>query len=660
MGYATITNNLDDGRYRIKVDTGEVRRVALLQAVNQALAICGEKLITAHEQVVLANIQEATARESITALIDSIVAIDEVADPAAAGLAKRVLAIEQQKYAKLVASNQPVRQQYATLKNTQADLIRQRAAWESLQTITYKEVWCADYKTDAPIGGYAATIDIPGDSSLTLLAPRCRTPRNGDGTISSDRKAAALRSRANDLIKAGTRLAAIEADLAAETAAELVLRAQVTAAQAAYVATPTDENYAAFEAKTKELATKRHEIANLTLSKQTVQVTINRLNQEIAYWSARPASETPDAGDGALFERELLSPAQVYFNAAIFPGWQKWKPTYRWATITSIDFDGNKIGATIGDVTSSAQRLNVNQTTSISSADVEYADADSECNCRAFGTGDQVVVEFTGQDWNAPKVIGYLDNPRPCPPKLTGTIGTKVLSVIATTATLAENFIGGANPRTFTIAEGVLPPGVSLGAATGILSYAGGRVSEEITESVKVRCHDTFYAPNENRRYDESNTFAVTVQSAWTDVSGSAFGAGSRFGIVGVSRMQFIFVDVLGVPEGRAYFSGGGTFGGTPLNYLVFKQTTATNFPWYVRRTLLNGNLWSTIGPMPVQDGVWYSQADMGVAVSFLDDCVMSSASGTEHGVIRTDFSVSPDESGILCSITAELTATTT
>lgn len=657
MGYAAITNNLGEGRYRIKVDSGEARRIALLNAANQALAIVGGKLILAHEQVVLADGMEAEARDNIRVQIDQIVALSD--DQAAVGLASKVLAIEQQKYAKLVAQNQVVRRQYATLKNVQADLSRQRDVWAALQTITYKDAWCADY-TIAGSGEFVATIDIPGDSSLTLLVPGCREARNGDGTISTARKAAALSNRANELLRAGEKLAEAEAALVAARSEEATLKAQTAAAQAAYVATPTDANYRAFEVAMAALAAKRHEIANLTLSKQTIQVTVNRLNQEIAYWTARPASETPYAGDGALLERELLSPAQAYFNAAIFPGWQKWMPTYRWATITSIDFDGNKVGATIGDASSSAQRLNVNQTTSIASADVEYADADSECNCRAFGTGDQVVVEFTGQDWNAPKVIGYLDNPRPCPPKLTGTIGTKVLSVIATTATLAENFIGGANPRTFTIAEGVLPPGVSLGAATGILSYAGGRVSEEITESVKVRCHDTFYAPNENRRYDESNTFAVTVQSAWTDVSGSAFGAGSRFGIVGVSRMQFIFVDVLGVPEGRAYFSGGGTFGGTPLNYLVFKQTTATNFPWYVRRTLLNGNLWSTIGPMPVQDGVWYSQADMGVTVSFLDDCVMSSASGTEHGVIRTDFSVSPDESGILCSITAELTATTT
>lgn len=407
MGYATITNNLGEGRYRIKIDSGETRRVALVAAANQALAEVGAKIAASYSQVQLADQLEAESREAINALINMLVL---ESDPVAVGLAQKILATEQTKYARLVASNQPVRQQYAALKNVQADLIRQRSQWEALQTITYKEAWCTDYTTGAGGGSARATIDIPGDTTLTLLAPGCRAHRSGDGTISSARKAAALSSRATQLIRAGQNLADVEARLTTARAAEATLRTETADAQATYVATPTDANYVLFENKTKELAAKRHEIANLTVGKQVVTVTIGRLNQEIAYWTARPASETPYPGDGAFLERDLLSPAQTYFNAAIFPGWQKWMPTYRWGTAANVNETANMMDVTLGSATSTAQRLNVNKESSLSNVPVVYM----TCHASAFEDGDRVVVAFANQSFESPTVIGFLDNPREC------------------------------------------------------------------------------------------------------------------------------------------------------------------------------------------------------------------------------------------------------
>jgi hypothetical protein len=37
------------------------------------------------------------------------------------------------------------------------------------------------------------------------------------------------------------------------------------------------------------------------------------------------------------------------------------------------------------------------------------------CNADAFEVGDRVVVEFIGQDWENPRVVGFLDNPKRCP-----------------------------------------------------------------------------------------------------------------------------------------------------------------------------------------------------------------------------------------------------
>jgi predicted transglutaminase-like cysteine proteinase len=46
----------------------------------------------------------------------------------------------------------------------------------------------------------------------------------------------------------------------------------------------------------------------------------------------------------------------------------------------------------------------------ITNVDIEYM----TCNAAAFVNGDYVVVEFTNQDWDDPKVIGFVNNPEPC------------------------------------------------------------------------------------------------------------------------------------------------------------------------------------------------------------------------------------------------------
>jgi hypothetical protein len=406
MSWASITDNLGLGRYRIKIDSGESRRVALLNAANQGLAIVGGKLIAAQEQVDHADALEAEARDNINGLISALVLEN---DPVAVELARKVLDIEQQKYARLVASNQPARQQYATLKDAQADLLKQRAKWAELQTIVYKEAWCTDYTLNGS-GDVVATIDIPGDPSLTLLAPGCRGFRSGDGMISIANKTAALSKRSKELIRAGSTLSTIEEQLAKETAAEVALRAEVAAAQAAYTATPTDENYTIFERKAAELNAARRTIANLQVSKSVVTVTINRLNQEIAYWSSRSAVEVPVPGDGAFLDRALVSPAQAYFNAAIFPGWQKFLPTYRWGIASDVDDDANVMTVTLGPATSRAQGLDVNAAQVLHRVPITYM----TCNSNAFFDDDRVIVQFENQQQASPRVIGFLDNPKEC------------------------------------------------------------------------------------------------------------------------------------------------------------------------------------------------------------------------------------------------------
>lgn len=112
--------------------------------------------------------------------------------------------------------------------------------------------------------------------------------------------------------------------------------------------------------------------------------------------------------DGLLTKIMAQTPEQAYFNVSQLPGWQKWKPTFRYAEITSID--GDVADVTIDTTTSTQQGLNINQSETLSAVPIEYMD----CNGQAFAEGDAVLVKFEGQIWTSPVIVGFKDNPKPC------------------------------------------------------------------------------------------------------------------------------------------------------------------------------------------------------------------------------------------------------
>jgi len=123
-----------------------------------------------------------------------------------------------------------------------------------------------------------------------------------------------------------------------------------------------------------------------------------------------PAGRGWNPTDGYLRGRELSSPAQSFFNAAIFPGWQKFRPTYRTGTATDVDVTANAINVALDAATSTAQGLGVNQNATLVGVPVQYM----TCNAGAFEVGDRVLVQFVGQSWANPRVIGFADNPYSC------------------------------------------------------------------------------------------------------------------------------------------------------------------------------------------------------------------------------------------------------
>lgn len=116
------------------------------------------------------------------------------------------------------------------------------------------------------------------------------------------------------------------------------------------------------------------------------------------------------ASDGQLTPIWAQSAAAAFLNYARLPGQAKWRPRYRLASIASIASETDSCDLILDSATSSHQRLNINQAASLSNVPILYMG----CNAEAFTVGDHVVVEFIEQDWDQPRVIGFVDHPQPC------------------------------------------------------------------------------------------------------------------------------------------------------------------------------------------------------------------------------------------------------
>ncbi len=294
MGYAKIISGGPAGRYTIELDYGASTRTALLTALNTLLAQLDNSISAQLAQIALADALEAAQLVKLQAAEAAlIVATAGGLPPGATRADTASFRFEATNLARLRAQHEPLRTRLALMRFNRTEALRRIVYWTAFNPIEIRSAWCADLTETAPAGLFAATLDIPGESALIVLAPGCRA------------------------------------------------------------------------------------------------------------WN--PA-------DGILTAREIMSPEQAFLNAAILPGWQKFKPTYRWGTITAINYSANTCSVSLFASVSSARRLGVNQASSLANVPVVY----STCNAQAFVIGDRVVVEFIGQSWSAPRVIGFVDNPKAC------------------------------------------------------------------------------------------------------------------------------------------------------------------------------------------------------------------------------------------------------
>lgn len=121
-----------------------------------------------------------------------------------------------------------------------------------------------------------------------------------------------------------------------------------------------------------------------------------------AYDAERDAIEVPF--------RTLPVPDAI-LNFALMPAIQKWRPTYRYGTISNVNQGASTCDLALANANSRIRGININETTYFSGVPIEYM----TCDGAPFANGDDVVAQFDPYDVEGSiKVIGFKSEPKPC------------------------------------------------------------------------------------------------------------------------------------------------------------------------------------------------------------------------------------------------------
>ena len=381
MGKATIVSGGTDGNYTIKMDYGKEVRDGRVTKVNAALAEIGPKITEALGNLNTQEIIEGGAVADVEAAINAYVAATQAVPVA---------------HQAIDAARANVDSAQATLGNVPAgvafDIIRGDAA-ASLATAK-AAVTAAEAALKSAEAAIKPAIERHAKLASALMNEKARTAQKQIVLDLLNEQKKAMETEESDL-------SGVE----------------------------PEETMQAWCADFTENGT--GEVGTIEVPGENTHVLIV------------PGAKAHSSADGNLAARELMSPEQVFFNAAILPGWQKFKPTFRRGTITALDYDANTAGVAFDDDKSSAQELGVNRYPSLQGIPVIYM----TCHAGAFAVGDKCLVRFDGQDWSTPKVIGFASNPKPCMPKL-------IYVPVEMTTVLTSN---GARPWIKTYVPGSLP-----------------------------------------------------------------------------------------------------------------------------------------------------------------------------------------------------------
>lgn len=264
MGYAKILGGGEDGRYTIELDYGAATKAATLAALTELLAKIDTGIA---EQQALNAIADAVEAEQRAKVLE---AQQQVIDQTVGGLPPggpkpdtTLYKFELLKLSKLQQKHAPMRLNLQALLFDRQQALKQVAKWNAFTPTETRQAWCADLTEDAPAGSYAATLEIPGESSLVLLAPGCRAWMPGDGTVRPAVRLEALQKYGSQVTSLQNSITKAVEDLTAAVEQTAPLNATLKSAQSVYQSSQSPENKAAVSKAQKSIADNNKKILGL-------------------------------------------------------------------------------------------------------------------------------------------------------------------------------------------------------------------------------------------------------------------------------------------------------------------------------------------------------------------------------------------------------------
>lgn len=378
------------------------------------------------------------------------------------------------------------------------------------------------------------------------------------------------------------------------------------------------------------------------------------------------------ARDGRVASRAGMNPLQLYLAAALLPGWQKFRPTYRFGTITAIDYNTDTANVALADARSSAQDLQINLESSLRDVPVVYM----SCDSGAFEIGDEVVVRFVDQDWTKPTVIGFKSRPKGCnaglycipatplgqlyiPPEGEGLLG-ETRSFAGNRGD--EDFIGAWALKTVS----GLPAKTWITVAYGNRTWYGPGGLVLSWHGHPSRVYKPFLAPTDGARtheYTFDSPTATLYTSSGSIISGrNILGARSFFPGRRVFYRQDVLLDLGDYGIDAQMVVVGAAIAGDTLRVVIRTTLIATTRTHELHEFALSRSGTSitvtgghtvvdslTTSDVPITD--WYFSADGHEAV-----CTMHGANIVVHRIAGVAFSVLRTEPFAAVSTTSSIT----
>ena len=143
-------------------------------------------------------------------------------------------------------------------------------------------------------------------------------------------------------------------------------------------------------------------------------------NQTLVYDEQRVnLLPTASTSTGRLRHGEVMGDAEVFMALALEPGHLKWKPLWRYGTLIAIAQNTNTCSLILESAVTARGNedmaaLPIDEQLTLTAVPIRYP----PCHGAVFEIGDEVLVLFEGFNRDAPKVIGFRREPRPCSGRL--------------------------------------------------------------------------------------------------------------------------------------------------------------------------------------------------------------------------------------------------